>query len=118
MKFTAKINGLNSWQNAWNSKGTEMLEDIKDSVDEHAHKIERKAKEIVPVDSGRLKGSIVTDIENDGYYAETGTNVEYSDDVEYGTSKQMAQPFLKPAYEEQLPKFIKDIENIVEGIGD
>ena len=56
---------------------------------------EKYAKEIVPVDTGRLRNSITHDV--DGKEVYIGTNVEYAPPVEYGTVKQKAQPFLVPA---------------------
>ena len=56
---------------------------------------EKYAKEIVPVDTGRLRNSITHDV--DGKEVYIGTNVEYAPPVEYGTVKQRAQPFLVPA---------------------
>lgn len=50
-----------------------------------------------PVDTGRLRNSIThMRINNDAYI---GTNVEYGKYVELGTSRQKAQPFLRPAAE-------------------
>jgi HK97 gp10 family phage protein len=45
--------------------------------------VEGPAKEKCPVDEGRLRGSIVTVVENDG--VKTGTNVKYGPYVEFGT---------------------------------
>lgn len=50
-----------------------------------------------PVDTGRLRNSIThMRINNDAYI---GTSIEYAPYVEYGTSRQKAQPFLRPAAE-------------------
>jgi HK97 gp10 family phage protein len=56
---------------------------------------EKYAKEITPVDTGRLRNSITHEV--DGKEVYIGTNVEYAPPVEYGTIKQKAQPFLVPA---------------------
>ena len=56
---------------------------------------EKYAKEITPVDTGRLRNSITHNV--DGKEVYVGTNVEYAPHVEYGTIKQKAQPFLRPA---------------------
>lgn len=56
---------------------------------------EKYAKEITPVDTGRLRNSITHEV--DGKEVYIGTNVEYAPPVEYGTVKQKAQPFLRPA---------------------
>ena len=56
---------------------------------------EGHAKEICPVDTGRLRASITHT--NDGESAYIGTNVEYAKYVELGTSRMKAQPYLRPA---------------------
>ena len=56
---------------------------------------EMYAKEIVPVDTGRLRNCVTHEV--DGKEVYIGTNVEYAPPVEYGTIKQKAQPFLIPA---------------------
>jgi HK97 gp10 family phage protein len=53
------------------------------------------AKKLAPVDTGRLRNSISHEV--DGQEVYIGSNVEYAPYVELGTSKQKAQPFLKPA---------------------
>ena len=53
------------------------------------------AKAKAPVDTGRLRNSITHEVDGNDVYI--GSNVEYAPYVELGTSKQKAQPFLKPA---------------------
>lgn len=67
---------------------------------------EKYAKEITPVDTGRLRNSITHEV--DGKEVYIGTNVEYAPHVEYGTIKQTAQPFLRPAATEH-PNTYKQI---------
>jgi HK97 gp10 family phage protein len=67
---------------------------------------EKYAKEITPVDTGRLRNSITHKV--DGKEVYIGTNVEYAPHVEYGTIKQQAQPFLRPAATEH-PNTYKQI---------
>lgn len=55
------------------------------------------AKDLCPVDTGRLRNSITHTVDEDKGAAYIGTNVEYAPYVELGTEKQEAQPFLKPA---------------------
>lgn len=64
-----------------------------------AAKVEREAKRLCPVDTGRLRASIGWSLANDirGPLAVVGTDVEYAPFVEFGTSKMAAQPFLRPA---------------------
>lgn len=57
------------------------------------------AKKACPVDTGYLRNSITHETSADGttYAAMIGTNTGYAKYVETGTSKQRAQPYLKPA---------------------
>lgn len=61
--------------------------------------VERTAKRLAPVDTGRLRSSINTALAVDsrGLFARIGTNVDYALYVELGTLKQPAQPYLRPA---------------------
>ena len=56
-----------------------------------------------PVDTGRLRASITHVVDDDAVYI--GTNVEYAPYVELGTSKQKAQPYLRPAIERHLDAY-------------
>lgn len=65
------------------------------------------------VDTGRLRASITHRLVGDGNrrWAEVGTNVEYAPELEFGTSKRKAYPFLQPALDsnrDQIAKILKD----------
>lgn len=62
-------------------------------------KVERTAKRLCPVDTGRLRASITHSLESDsrGLVGVVGTDVHYAPYVEFGTSRMAAQPFLRPA---------------------
>lgn len=61
-------------------------------------KAQNEARRFCPVDTGRLRASIVAKEGHDarGMYVEIGTNVVYAPHVEYGTKHSAAQPFLRP----------------------
>lgn len=61
-------------------------------------KAESYAKQLCPVDTGRLRNSITHQAENENTEV-IGTNVEYAPYVELGTYRQAAKPFLRPAAE-------------------
>ena len=71
---------------------------------EAAAKLARRAKEIVPVDNGVLKSSIVDGKRKTGVY-EVSTNVEYAPHVEFGTLHMRAQPYMQPAIDETRKEF-------------
>lgn len=64
------------------------------------------AKRLAPVDTGRLRNSIShTHDGKDTVYI--GTNVEYAPYLEFGTSRQKAQPYLKPAVTDHMDQYRK-----------
>lgn len=61
---------------------------------------ENYAAKKCPVDTGDLRGSITYEVDADNNVVHIGTNIEYAPYVELGTSRQKAQPFLRPAASE------------------
>ena len=66
-----------------------------------------------PVDTGQLRNSIQEAIYDD--YAIVDSNVEYAPHVEYGTSRQKAQPFLRPALDENIEDIKRVMGDILKG---
>lgn len=64
-----------------------------------ANTVQRKAKRLCPVATGRLRSSITTAVgqDGDGVYGLVGSDVEYAAYVELGTSRRAATPYLVPA---------------------
>lgn len=58
---------------------------------------ESYAKEICPVNTGRLRNSITNAVDEGEQVVYIGTNVEYAAAVELGTSRSRPRPYLKPA---------------------
>ena len=89
---------------------------LKNTLKTCALGIERDAKRKCPVDTGRLRGSISTDLSQiNSYEATIGTNVEYAVHVEYGTYKQSAKPYLRPAYNQNVNKLTQELKQILGG---
>lgn len=65
----------------------------------------RSAIRIVPVDTGNLQRSIEAIYEGETLHV--GSQVHYAAYVEGGTPKMAAQPYLRPALMENLPKIEK-----------
>lgn len=61
--------------------------------------VQNGARQRCPVDTGRLRASIMSTPGRDGRgpYVDIGSNVEYAPFVEYGTMRTRAQPYLRPA---------------------
>lgn len=62
-------------------------------------RVERTAKRLCPVDTGRLRSSITHAVESDaqGLVGVVGTDVDYAPYVFLGTTKAPAQPALQAA---------------------
>lgn len=70
---------------------------------------EKYAKEIVPVDTGRLRNSITHEVDTKESAVYIGSNVEYAAPVELGNSRGMRpRPYLRPAATEHTEEY-KDI---------
>ena len=72
--------------------------------------VRSKAINIVPVDTGRLRGSIAVEEDENKMEVMIGTNVKYAPYVEFGTCKMAARPYLRPAYYENIDKIMDFIK--------
>lgn len=73
-------------------------------------KAESYAKELCPVDTGRLRNSI-SHAQMDEKAEVIGSNVEYAPFVELGTRKMAAKPYLRPAAENHSTEYKAILEN-------
>jgi len=97
----------------------EMLVDARegaqDETREVAEFIQRRAKEFVPVDTGRLRDSIrINQTGKAAYNVGPGDEVEYAEYVEFGTSRTPAQPYMRPALEEARREFPRALRRRVQ----
>ena len=82
------------------SRGGEVAKEIT----RRTIRVERGAKRLCPVDTGRLRSSITHALESDaeGLVGVVGTDVEYAPYVFLGTSRAPAQPALQAALAAEL----------------
>lgn len=110
-----KIEGLKELQKAL--KENVSLDKVKRVVsrngDELMDKMKSKADFKKGYATGATKESITREFLDDGFTVEVGPTTEYSEYVEYGTRKMEAQPFIRPAQEEQKEIFKKDMQRLV-----
>jgi HK97 gp10 family phage protein len=87
-----------------------------------AYDIEGTAKNLVPVDTGNLKGSIghsdARSVGRSGTLAiEIGPTANYGAFVEMGTSRMAPQPFMGPAADTHAPAFEQAMQQLgLEGL--
>lgn len=90
-----------------------QMADVKKVVRHNGAEMQAKAQQNAPVDTGTLKRSIGLEITDGGMSAEVEPKADYGAYVELGTRKMEAQPYLKPAFEEQSKEFRKDMQKLV-----
>lgn len=92
--------------------GAERRQAQADGLEAGARIAETHAKLVAPVDTGFLRNSIqvdsVTPVE-----AIIAPHTEYAEFVEFGTSRQAAQPYMRPALDEHEREILGAIEATV-----
>jgi len=78
-----------------------------------AFDVEASAKAVVPVDTGKLKNSITSEFPSQTK-AIVAPHTDYAAYVEYGTRKQRAKPYMRPAAEKVAPAFIEACKRLEE----
>lgn len=81
-----------------------------------ALEIQSEAREIVPVDTGTLRRSIITNEVEDGF--EIGTNLQYANYIEFGEPtgtgpNEGPKPYLRPAFENNKNKIVRRVQAII-----
>lgn len=95
--------------------GAEMQAKAQKNADFKGHYEWQKGKGRVFVPpTGNLRRSIGLEITDGGMTADVTPTAEYAAYVELGTRHMEAQPYLKPAFDEQKEKFKKDMKKLVE----
>ncbi len=77
-------------------------------------KVQRTAKDLVPVDTGALRGSIRTKMYPKQKSGVVYTTLEYAPHQEFGTSKMPAQPFMTPALNINKAGIIQSIKSYMQ----
>lgn len=94
--------------------GSELHTKVQKNADFKGHYEWQKGKgEVFVKPTGTTKRSVTLDISADGLTADVEPETEYSPYLEYGTRFMEAQPFVRPALEEQAQQFKKDMKKLV-----
>ena len=109
--------GIEELQKALKDNAT--MDDVKKVVrqngEEMMRKIHKNADFKMGYQTGTTKRSITAagvNITDGGLTAEAGATTEYAPYVEHGTRFMEAQPFVKPAFDEQSKQFKKDMQKL------
>lgn len=110
-----KIEGLDDLKKKLKANVT--LDDVKHVVRQNGSELQRRMQSKADFkqgyQTGTTKRSIGLEIKDAGLTAESAPETEYSPYLEYGTRFMEAQPFVRPAFEEQADQFKRDMEKLV-----
>lgn len=67
-----------------------------------------------PVRTGRLRDSYTHEVDETANEVVIGSNVEYAPYVEFGTSRQEAQPHLRPAITQNIDRIRRLVEEEIQ----
>jgi HK97 gp10 family phage protein len=104
MKIDITIKGLDEIKKQIQYLEKHAPDELKVATTQSAIYVERQAKHLCPVRTGRLRASITHEILSEGkkHMSKVGTDVHYAPHVEFGTVKASAQPYLVPALLESI----------------
>lgn len=74
--------------------------------------LQNMAQRGAPVDTGYMKSKITQSIQDNGMAGNVASEAPYSVNLEFGTFKQAAQPFMRPALNHVTPKFKSEANEI------
>jgi len=89
------------------------LDPVKTVVKMRGANLQQKAMRKAPYDTHTLERSIKLDIIDQGLTALITANTDYAGYQEHGTRYMEAQPYMKPAFNEEAPKFKSDIDKLM-----
>jgi HK97 gp10 family phage protein len=92
---------------AWNRNLAVQLEAaIEEAMEETGAAMVRRAREVVPVRTGRLRDSIHAAVEGGSGHRTLvlAADAPYADFIERGTSRHPAKPYIRPAVDAEGPK--------------
>jgi HK97 gp10 family phage protein len=77
--------------------------------------VEARSKQLAPVLTGTLRRSIHSVFEQGGLRGICGPSVVYGFFVEFGTRRRAARPYMRPAAEYVLPRFVEQLRRLLAG---
>lgn len=105
-----KLAGIQALKNALKIRTMACENDVSKIIKVNGAEMQRKAMRAAPVDTGFLKRSITLDV--NALQAKVTSEAEYAAYQEYGTRFQNGTPHIRPAFYDQKPIFLKDMEKL------
>jgi HK97 gp10 family phage protein len=113
IKFNAKTEGLEQLARmlAKLSDPDFARSAMSDAIFGGAKTIQERAKQLAPVDSGKLKDNIV--VKKFGHDYAVIADSPHAHLQEFGTVNHSAKPFMRPGYDEEKTKIIAYVESFL-----
>lgn len=108
--FSVRTIGMGLLQDGFKNLPKHLLDSFTEQTREDALNVVREAKRIVPVDTGKLKANIFVREESLNKF-EIVAATHYAGYVEYGTSRMVARPYIRPALYKYADSWSKKILN-------
>jgi HK97 gp10 family phage protein len=89
------------------AEGTEAL------IEKYLVLIETAAKRYARVDTGEMRDEIHHELR--GMVGEVISDTDHSAANEYGTARMAAHPFIRPAFEQYAPEFLRELQALFGG---
>jgi len=112
MGTKSKVKGLNEWKNYINSVPDKIIDEVTKEVENSGGRVEGGAKQLAPVDTGRLRADISSELTLSGRVALTSisSSVDYASVVEYGSMNRAPQPYMIPSFNREVSNFTSNIQ--------
>lgn len=109
-----RVEGVKEAQQAIDEAGERIAAALQIVADAAAEAVLDDARRTVPVDRGNLRDALIKTGDAGDYEVRVFTpEARYGHYVEFGTSKQPAQPFMGPAAERERKNMPKRVESAV-----
>ncbi len=105
VEIRLRVEGVADVTNSLDRLSREISEAVVPGTLQAGQVLEQAMQQRAPVRTGRLRDSIMVEITEQSascVEVEVGPTVAYADDVEFGTSRSPAKPYLRPAIDENL----------------
>lgn len=114
MSVQYKMRGMDKWVRDLKDKSQKKQDSVEKELNRSALRVEGRATEYAPWDTGLLSMSIYSWQKKKMIY-EVVSPVHYSIYNELGTRFRPPLPFLYPAVEEEFPILMERLEKIIKG---
>lgn len=98
--------------------GKEVSTDVLKATRDTGDRIQKRAKKDAPVETGELRRSIkvVKSRSRQVISVEIVADSDHAIFQEYGTTRNRAQPFMRPALHAEIPAFLEDLNEILRDV--